>query len=323
MNILITGITGLLGDNIARVHQVQGHAVRGLTRAAGPGAVREGLDADSVHGDILDPNAVRLAVRGCDAIIHAAAETRQWPTPVRYYESHIAGTRNALATAEKSGVGRLIHISTVDAFAHGTKDRPGTEECEFAGGSQTPGHVQSKILAQRLTLDAARSAVLPVVVNPAFLLGPIDPKPSPGRLIITANKKRFVPVPPGGRNFVHDGDAAKAAAGALTLGAPGQCHILANENLTYAEFFDKMTAVTGNAGLKNMIPAAAPKSFGAVSGFLARSRPPLDASNARWLCASHYYSAAEAVRELGLLQTPIEKAIADAVESFLRKGCLK
>ena len=323
MKILITGITGLLGNNTARILQSQGHALRGLSRSISSVAALEGLDVEMIAGDILNPEDVRRAVQGCQAVIHAAAETRQWPTALRYYEGNVTGTKNVLEAAERAGVGRLVHVSTVNLFLRGTKERPGTEEREFEGGKRTPGYVRSKILSQRLVLDAARAGRLPaLVVNPSFMLGPYDHKPSSGRLILAAYKKRIVPVPPGGRNFIHAGDAAATVVNALTRGAVGECYILANENLTYREFFAILADVTKTAGLKIPVPASVLKTFGALSGFLAPSRTPLDSANAAWLCAGHYYSAAKAVRDLGLPQRPVKTAIAEAIDWFLRKGYL-
>jgi dihydroflavonol-4-reductase len=324
MKILITGVTGLLGNNTARLLQSQGHALRGLTRAGGEIPALEGLDIEIVRGDILEAGDVLRAVRGCRAVVHCAAETRQWPTAPRHYKGNLDGTRNVLAAAARSGVERLIHVSTVNAFVRGTKETPGTDAAEFTGGLRTPGYVQSKILSQRLVLEAARAGRIPaVVVNPSFMLGPFDHKPSSGRLIVSAYKKRLLPVPPGGRNFVHVGDAAAAIANALARGTSGECYILAHENLTYGEFFALLADVSAVQGLKFRLPSPFLKTFGALSGFLAPSKTPLDRANAAWLCAGHYYSAAKAVRDLGMPQTSVRTAVADAIAWFLKKGYLK
>jgi len=323
MKILITGITGLLGNNTARILQSQGHSLRGLTRSAQKSAAFEGLDVEIIEGDILDPSDVLRAMKGCEAVVHCAAETRQWPTALRLYESNIAGTCHILKAAELAGVGRLIHVSTVNAFARGTKAHPGTEAREYEGGRRTPGYIQSKIMAQRLVLDAARAGrISALVVNPSFLLGPYDRKPSSGRLIIASYGKRVAPALPGGRNFVHVRDAAAAIANSLTRGAVGECYILAHENLTYREFFGILAKATKKASLKIPIPAYLLKTFGALFGFLAPSKTPLDSANAAWLCSGQYYSAAKAVRDLGMPQTPVAAAVTEAIEWFLQKGYL-
>ena len=324
MKVLVTGVTGLLGNNIARVLLSRGRAVRGLTRSRGPSPALDGLDVELVRGDVRNPESVRAALRGCGAVIHAAAETRQWPTALRHYEDNIVGTRGVLEAAAAEGVERFVHVSTVNVFLRGTKESPGTEEREFGGGPRTPGYVQSKILAQRLVLEAARAGRVPaLVVNPSFMIGPHDYKPSSGRLIVSSYRKRFLPVPPGGRNFVHVRDAAEAAVNALERGRLGECYILAHENLTYGEFFDALGEAAGRRARQIPLPAAALKAFGAVSGLLVPSHTPLDRANTRWLCAGHYFSPAKAVRELAQPQTPVLTAVAEAAEWFRQKGYLK
>jgi len=73
--------------------------LRGLTREAGEIPALKGLDLEIVRGDILEPGMSCGRVRGCRAVVHCAAETRQWPTAPRHYKGNIDGTRNILAAA--------------------------------------------------------------------------------------------------------------------------------------------------------------------------------------------------------------------------------
>jgi dihydroflavonol-4-reductase len=303
---------------------IRGHDLRGLVRSPGTIPALEGIELERMIGDILNPEDVLKAARGCQAIIHAAAETRQWPTALRFYESNIVGTANVLAAARQPGIERLVHVSTVNVFARGTRERPGTESHDTIVDKHTPGYVVSKCRAQELVLDEARRHGLPaLVINPSFMIGPRDFKPSSGRLIVATYGKRIRPYPPGGRNFVHVRDVAEAAVNALTLGRIGECYILGHENLTYREFFAKFSAVTRIPSLRLRIPGFLLKSFGMVSGLIAPNTTPLDTANARWLCAGHYYSTEKAVRELHLPQTPIETAIDEAVHWFQERGYLR
>src|SRR5215469_8637636 len=77
MRVLITGGTGFVGSHTVAAVVRAGHDVRLLVRrpervdaALAPHGIRE---ADTVTGDVLDAVSVRAAVKGCDAIIHAAA----------------------------------------------------------------------------------------------------------------------------------------------------------------------------------------------------------------------------------------------------------
>jgi nucleoside-diphosphate-sugar epimerase len=70
MNILITGVTGLFGSELAREFNSLG-SIHGLKRASSDlGAVDlEGLDIHWHEGDVLDFNSVLEAVEGMDLVM--------------------------------------------------------------------------------------------------------------------------------------------------------------------------------------------------------------------------------------------------------------
>ena len=72
MKTLITGATGLVGNNMVRTLIERGGRVRVLVRNREARSL-EGLDLESYQGDVRDAAAVAQAARGVDLIIHAAA----------------------------------------------------------------------------------------------------------------------------------------------------------------------------------------------------------------------------------------------------------
>ena len=76
MTFLITGATGLLGNNVVRKLLEQGEAVRVLCRQSSDMRSLEGLDVEVVRGDIVEPEAVRSACREVEHVVHSAAEVR-------------------------------------------------------------------------------------------------------------------------------------------------------------------------------------------------------------------------------------------------------
>ncbi|MEP0822393.1 MAG: NAD-dependent epimerase/dehydratase family protein, partial [Ignavibacterium sp.] len=78
MRVLVTGATGFLGSNLAASLVAEGHDVRILRRTSSSLSAIHDLDVEHVIGDIRDPDAVRSAVRGCDAVFHAAALVSYW-----------------------------------------------------------------------------------------------------------------------------------------------------------------------------------------------------------------------------------------------------
>ena len=77
MRVLVTGGTGLVGSHICLALMDRGHQVRLLARRREQVAATFGphgrVPDDVVEGDVLDAAAVREALAGCDAVVHAAA----------------------------------------------------------------------------------------------------------------------------------------------------------------------------------------------------------------------------------------------------------
>ena len=123
-------------------------------------------------GDIRDPNGVRTAMKGCDAVLHLAALIAipySYHSPDTYVETNITGTLNVLQAARDLDVSHVLHTSTSEVY--GTAQAvPITEEHRLQG--QSP-YSASKIGADQIALSFERSFGTPVtVVRPFNTYGP-------------------------------------------------------------------------------------------------------------------------------------------------------
>ena len=73
MKTLVTGATGFLGSAIVRELLDDGRDVRILARPKADMSNVEGLSLEIAHGDLLDMDSLRSAIKGCDTVYHAAA----------------------------------------------------------------------------------------------------------------------------------------------------------------------------------------------------------------------------------------------------------
>jgi dihydroflavonol-4-reductase len=319
MKVFVTGANGLLGSNVVRELIKKGHEVRIFIRPDANTLGLKGVDCEIIHGDLLDEQSVIQATAGCDAIIHAAANTSQWPTSFRFYEAvNVQGTRFILNASRQNSIRKLIHVSTANTFGYGTKSKPGTELTEYAFLHLKSGYITSKYQAQRLALDEYKNHGIPVVVvNPAFMIGPYDAKPGSGKIIRMGLNKKVQVFPAGGKNFIHVRDAAVAVCNALTLGLEGECYLLANENLTYREFFSRLNGITNQHPLMVQLPEVSIRSAGLIGSMIEKiTGKPLSLNdvNSQLVVIGNYYSGRKAVDELKMPQTPIENAIREAIE---------
>ena len=121
MRILVTGGTGVIGDSVVRTLHERGHAVRVLTRHAGRDQPWWPSGVDGWAGDVSDERTIRGSAEGCDVVIHIAGIVAEDPPNRTFQRVNIDGTRYVVLEAERSGVRKLIYISSLGAD-RGTSD---------------------------------------------------------------------------------------------------------------------------------------------------------------------------------------------------------
>ena len=210
---LVTGATGLVGTNVVRLLLERGERVRLLTRTDG-GRALEGLAVETCRGDIRDPAAVRKACRGVNRVVHAAAEVRiGWTGMAEHRAVNVEGTRHVAEAALAEGA-RLVHVSSVNALGLGTRESPANEETPPGETVATP-YVLTKREAEQVVLAAVARGLDAVIVNPAYMLGPWDWKPSSGLMLLKVATGWAKLAPPGGNDFCDVRDVAAGILAAL------------------------------------------------------------------------------------------------------------
>lgn len=130
-----------------------------------PGDVQDSIDF--FPGDIRDPNGVRIAMKGCEAVLHLAALIAipySYHSPDTYIDTNVKGTLNVLQAARDQGLRRVIHTSTSEVYGT-AKYVPINEEHPLQG--QSP-YSASKIGADQLAYSFFSSFNLPVVIARPF-----------------------------------------------------------------------------------------------------------------------------------------------------------
>ncbi len=329
MKIFITGADGLLGSNLVREILGRGWSVKALIQPGCSAATLNDLFLEKVDGDLLD-NSLSLsdAMDGCDAAIHCAAVTDLWADPNLVRQVNLEGTRRILEACLATGsVRRLIFIGSASSFQPGPIEQPGTEEGNFPQIYQEMPYVQTKHEAAELVRRYVRERGLDaVIVAPTFLLGPYDARPSGGELVQKFLQKNLRFATPGGRCFAYAPDVAKAVTAALESGRTGETYILGGENLTYLDFFNRVTKAAGRKPPTRILPASLVLCAGYAASLLeklTRKRMLINTTICRSALVGAYYSSQKAVNELGMTLTPVETAIEDAIGSLIRCGHLE
>ncbi len=331
--VLVTGVNGHLGSNLARALLTRGYRVRGLVRASSNRAMLEGLDLDLVVGDVLDGRRVAEALEGADGLVHLAA-----PTVVATADDHRAfseGVSNVFEAARRTRtLERAVYVSsTVTVGITASPADVLTEDSEQRlSGSSIQGEKWS---AERWVRDfAARTRLPTVVVNPAMIIGPGDVRPTPpNRLILDfvnhaggldwlrpLNLNAAPVYFRGGLSVVDAEDAARGIGLAYERGREGERYILAGDNVTYRQFFGVLGELTGLPGPWIPVPRSAMLGASLLLT-LALKHPPLPYRLVRTMVGRYaYFSSAKAVRELGYTWRSHRDALRRAVEWLLAKS---
>ncbi|MTI32877.1 NAD-dependent epimerase/dehydratase family protein [Xanthovirga aplysinae] len=325
MKVLVTGANGLLASNIIEELLERGMEVRGMVRKTSNLLSLEGLRYEKFIGNISEPKDVAEAVKGCDVVIHVAADTNPTATLENLWSTNVESTQFIINEVRNHQVKRLIFVSTSNTFEYGTKEQPGKEKGGVSPVFQKSGYALSKLEAQNLVLEAASEGKInAVVVNPTFMIGARDAKPSSGEIILLYHRKRLAFVPPGGKNFVSVKDVAKGTCNAIDKGRSGECYLLGNENLSYEDFVEKLSRVSGQKTKTLKLPAFILKFAGAGGSLINKlgGNSRLTYTSAQFLTIKNYYTSQKAVKELDFPQTPLKEAIKEALQWFKGIGYL-
>lgn len=327
---LVTGATGLVGANVVRELLSAGWDVRVTVRPTSNPLALTDLPVQRVAADVEDPRSLDGAVAGCDAVVHAAAAVWVGATGDALLERvNCGGTEAICRAAGEAGVRRLVHISSVDALGLGTRERianedtapnpeQGWREAVFLGCA----YARTKRRAEEIALAHGRSGLDVVVVNPAFMLGPWDTRPTSGRMLLAVGSGRALAAPGGGNCFLDVRDAALGVRLALERGVPGRRYILGGENLTYLDAWRRFAALVGARGPVGVVPAWASGAAGRLGGLWSRvaSEPEINPITAAVGELPHWYDSTRARTELGFPVTDLDRGVRDAWAWFGEHG---
>ncbi len=115
MKVLVTGGTGVVGKAAVDRLVERGHSVRLVSRHASDDAQQWPTGVEPRPGDVGDPDALRGAADGCDAVLHVAGIVAESPPEVTFERVNVQGTRNLVAEANRAGVRRFVHVSSLGA----------------------------------------------------------------------------------------------------------------------------------------------------------------------------------------------------------------
>ncbi len=319
MKILVTGANGLLGHHVVMQLQRMNHEIRIILRGSRD-LYFDKTGIEIFNGSFTDYNSLKIAAEGCDAIIHIAAVTATNLLRYEdYYSVNTSGTANVIKVADEMNIKRLVFVSSANTIGYGSAEKLADETCEMEYPFTKSFYARSKVEAEKLFVEASKKSNRHVIIiNPTFMIGSHDTKPSSGKLMLIGYKKRIMFAPCGGKNFVAVTDVATSVCNALTHGKNGERYLASGVNFSFSEFYEIQSRVGEYNQKIFTIPSALLEIIGKV-GDLIRFfgiKSEIYTMNVNQLLVREYYSNKKAVEDLKISQKPIEIAVKEALDWF-------
>ncbi len=326
MKVFLTGATGFVGYHVAKALAAEGADLLMLVRKTSNLSNLEDIPGETHMGDLAEPESIRPALAGCDAVVHVAADYRLWiRDPEAMYRANVDGTRDLLRMAREADVRRFVHTSSVATMHFRTDGLVINEDTPVSLRDMVGHYKRSKFMAEQHAI--ARRGRWPTCGYPqphdadwtercqAHADGPHLCRLSEGQIPRVHGHR----AQPGGC----DGSCPGARGGAHH-GEAGKRYILGGENLTLKQILDKMSAITGIPSPTMKIPFAVAATYAFfeewITGRMRGREPRATLEEVRMGRKKMYASSAHAQQELGFRILPVYPAMRAAIEWFRANG---
>ncbi len=332
MNCLITGANGFIGQRLAERLSSEGHKVRCLVRSPEKFSSLSSLPGvTSQIGDLDDAAALAVGVKGCDTVFHLAAFAKPWSKDRSLpHRINVTGTENMLKASLAAGVKRFVFTSSAAVIG----PSPGVEPIDEDFPRTVPyfnEYEETKAEAEELVRSYNRDGLETIIVNPTRVYGPgaLSESNAVTRMIKMYALGKWHIIPGDGKcvgNYVLVDDVVNGHIMAALRGRPGHRYALGGENLTFRQFFDILTELTGKRNWLVPLPVwmmvAAAKAMewqASITGI-----PPV--ITAPWVkkYLNHWsLSSQKAMTELGYNITPFREGAKITLDWLKKEGKLK
>ena len=334
--IFVTGATGFIGTRLVQALIDRGHPIRALSRRPNP-QPPPGFDVrnnpfehelvELVRGDITDADSLVAGMEGCSHVFHLAAYAKNWaPDRQTYFEMNVQAVRNVFDAARRHDVGRVVWTSTMLTFGPTPPGVVGDEEMPRITDRYYTEYEETKTIAEKEALKAAREGFPVVIVNPGRVFGPgqLTEGNSVATLIDDYDRGKVPVLLNRGvnvGNYVLVDDVVEGHIRAMEKGRIGQRYLLCGENVSLKEFFRAIDRVSGRRHFQVPLLKFAPLVFAHLQKKRAEwfhVYPQITPGWVKTFLVDWAYSSEKAKRELGYEFTPLEDGIRATYEWLQR-----
>jgi dTDP-glucose 4,6-dehydratase len=244
MKLFVTGGCGFIGSNFIQYvfKSKAGHSIVNFDKLTYAGNLRN-LDAIAarpdyrfIKGDICDAHDVASALKGCDVVVHFAAEShvdRSIYEPGTAIQTNVTGTFTLLTVARELGIKRFVHVSTDEVYGSLRQDEFSSEDAVLRPNSP---YSASKAASDLLVRSFVKTYGFPAVITRASNnYGPYQfPEKFVPLMISNALEDKELPVYGDGlqeRDWLHVSDHCTGIMAVLERGMDGETYNIGGGNV--------------------------------------------------------------------------------------------
>ena len=321
MKIFITGATGYIGQRLTARLLEEGQEVHALCRQKPefPSFQHEGFHLHA--GDLLDIDAITMAMKGCEVVFHLAGMAKVWAKqPRAFYDVHVTGTQNVFEAALINGIRKVVFTSSGATFGV-SNGSPITEESVRTHPFFTE-YESSKFIAEECAHHYVRKGLDVVIVHPTKVYGPglWTESNAVSQMIKSFIEGDWHVIPGNGKmigNFSFIEDIVNGHCLAMERGRPGEKYILGGMNVSFNDFFAKLKIISNKNFLTIHVPYQLMMLYGWQEEWMALAlgrEPKITCPWIRKYNHNQALSSDKAARELGYLITSLEVGLIKTLE---------
>ena len=302
--VLVTGATGFLGKYVVKELVEHGYQVRAFGRNSKVGRSLENTSVSFFQGDLTKADDVLEACKGMDMVVHAGALSTVWGPWEDFYQANVLGTKYVLEACRKTGIQRLVYVSSPSIYA-APKDQLGIKESDAPEENNLNNYIRSKLASEKLFKDYPD--VPSIILRPRGLFGIGDTSILPR--VINLSQKLGIPLIGDGRQLM-DMTCVENVALAIRLAiettkAKGEVYNITNgEPRAFRDLLEESLTGLGYPIKYRKLPAALLSGIASCLEFLYKTfnlkgEPALTRYTYYLLRYSQTLDISKAERELG------------------------
>ena len=261
LKLAITGATGFVGSRLLDLALGEGKQVTALTRRPQP----ERAGVTWVGGALDRPDSLDRLVHGADAVIHVAGVINA-PDPAGFEAGTVGGTAAMLDAAEKAGVQRFVHVSSLAA----REPKLSVYGATKAGSEALVG----------------TSSISSAIVRPPAVYGPGDKETLE---LFRMARRGFVLLPPEGRlSLIHVDDLARLLLALANPAAPKGLLVEPDDGRHGGWTHEEFGQALGTALERKVVTLSTPRPIlnlcAGIDRLVRRDRAKLTADRVAYFC---------------------------------------